>query len=580
MVGRPCRNDRTQQAVNPAPQSDPPPASSVPGQFLQTAPAGSRISHPLDFVPVTARQPPGPGSWRDRPGGNRGTAREYDERQPLSVLTLGRILRQASLGTSRAGKAGECVPDDTPNSPREADGAGLEIEPGKPIRFSGIGEGVVPDPEGSRVLGQTFKAYREASKSLLEGKYAAFRQFAPPHIREPSSAFVLACADGIIVRYDPPDESGPKVRVGRALQPLAEITPAISENVLHFPTDPATYVPPAGGVRLSIKKHDGQTDTVQEVMSMSLMIFASTALPSGTVVPAPGARPLLLVGIPNEFEFHIQGTVEPAGPHGSPRELNQETSFLARSRIALPVGWRAIEVYPLLGSEYWKPEFAPAWAELDILAATAQRNLLEEGFRRLDSRTEARKQWEALLAEFETLLHGPEEPVHQFLKLHPKILSSTYSRCWSKVPFGDRVSDFVFCDAPADYELVEIEAPVRELFRKDGQQRQELTHAIDQTVDWLQYIKDNKGRVEAELGLAGISTTPRTLVVIGRSESLSDENRRKLVTLQERQPRLRILTYDDVLARARADLERLLGPLSMTGHNVEFYFFQGDASRH
>jgi Domain of unknown function (DUF4263) len=137
-----------------------------------------------------------------------------------------------------------------------------------------------------------------------------------------------------------------------------------------------------------------------------------------------------------------------------------------------------------------------------------------------------------------------------------------------------KVSDFVFREPYNDYQLVEIEAPIRKLFRKNGQQREELTHAINQIMDWIQYIANNKQRVEEEFGLVGISTNPRSLVVIGRSSSLTEENRRKLATLQAQQNKLRILTYDDVIAAARANLERLLGPLTLKGENAELYFFK------
>jgi hypothetical protein len=60
------------------------------------------------------------------------------------------------------------------------------------------------------------------------------------------------------------------------------------------------------------------------------------------------------------------------------------------------------------------------------------------------------------------------------------------------------------------------------------------------------------------------------------SDSKPEENRRKLTTLQNDQPKLRILTYDDLLAGARASLERILGPLtlSITGENVKLCFFR------
>jgi hypothetical protein len=236
-----------------------------------------------------------------------------------------------------------------------------------------------------------------------------------------------------------------------------------------------------------------------------------------------------------------------------------------------------IEVYPPLGEEYWKPEYAATWAELDLLAAIAQKNAVASALRGIDSRGALRRYYAELLEQFDSLLRGPEEPVHQFLKHHPELLCPTSERQWSKLPFGNYVSDFVFREPYNDYLLVEIEAPSRQLFRKDGQQREELTHAVNQIADWIQYIADNKHRVEEELGLAGISPNPRALVVIGRSASLTPGDRRKLATLQRQVSRLRILTYDDLAASARANLERILGPLALRGLNVELYFYRGSS---
>lgn len=53
----------------------------------------------------------------------------------------------------------------------------------------------------------------------------------------------------------------------------------------------------------------------------------------------------------------------------------EQQQFVAHSRFQLPVGWLAIEIYPPLGDEYWQAASAPMWAELDILATAAQRNL-------------------------------------------------------------------------------------------------------------------------------------------------------------------------------------------------------------
>lgn len=134
----------------------------------------------------------------------------------------------------------------------------------------------------------------------------------------------------------------------------------------------------------------------------------------------------------------------------------------------------------------------------------------------------------------------------------------------------------MFREPYQDYLLVEIEAPHRELFRKDGHPRHALNHAISQIHDWLGYIQNNKATVENELGLIGISSSPRALVVIGRSTSLTESNQRTLAVLQERHTRLTIMTYDNVLERARAHLERQLGPMSLKTQNLNMYYYRED----
>jgi hypothetical protein len=284
-------------------------------------------------------------------------------------------------------------------------------------------------------------------------------------------------------------------------------------------------------------------------------------------------RPPCLASVTNEIDFQLNGIVEPSDvPLRSIAPGIQQ--FLIYKRITLNVGWQAIEIYPPLGDEYWKPEYAPLWAENDILATIVEKNGIAAALHALDSRGAIRKHYANLLGEFDALLNGPEEPAHQFLKNHPELLCPTFDASWSKLAFGNRFSDFVFREPHNDYLLVEIEAPYRELFRKDGQQREQLTHAIDQITDWVQYISDNRQKVDQELGLTGISTNPRTMVVIGRSEYLSEENRKKIAVLQAQHNKLRILTYDDLIVSARTNLERILGPLSLQGQNADIFYYK------
>jgi hypothetical protein len=446
----------------------------------------------------------------------------------------------------------------------------VRVIPGKPLEFAdeedvSAQEGASEAPK--RSIGAALKAYRNAAGELLNGKYADLAPIAPAHLRERGNIFVAICRDGVFVRYDIPDANEPKTRVAEIDGGIAEIALGFSEQVLHLDVEP--FQPEkAPKINLAVGRPG---EELQPVLSIAVAMFASSKPSSSYREASPPARPAPLVSLTSDLTMELGGELLPA--EEKTRAQSKQQQFVVRARFPLAVGWRAIEMYPLLPDECWQVGSAPLWAELDILAAAAQHNLQEKKYDALDSRAGARAQYAALLEEFKLLLDGPEEPMHQFLRNHPELIAPTSDRFWSKLRFGARVSDFVFREPQNDYELVELEAPVRELFRKDGQQREELTHAINQVADWISYIEDDRKRVEDELGLVGISTNPRSLIVIGRSDSLRPEDRRKLTTLQNQIPKLRIMTYDDLLASARATLERILGPLEFGGPNVSVYFF-------
>jgi hypothetical protein len=355
--------------------------------------------------------------------------------------------------------------------------------------------------------------------------------------------------------------------------PLSEIVPAFSDRIVHYGVAPETLDPEKDGYRTTMSVLDPMGVPKQSYTHATIILAHND--PEKYQQSQPPSRPLPFFSMTNEVEIQLLGAVAP-NEDSTDFDGPAAQQFLARGRGRLAVGWAAIEIYPLLNDESWNETNAPLWAELDILAHAAQRNLQKTALMALDGRGETRKQYAALLSEFEALLTGAEEPVHQFLRQHPELICPSHERMWSKLRFGDRISDFVFREAQSDYILVELEAPIRPLFRRDGQQREELTHAMNQIADWVEYIEDNRTKVEQEMELNGISTSPRTLIVIGRSDSLSDDDRRKLITLQNQHSKLRILTYDDVLAAARAHLERILGPLSMamTGKDAEVFYFK------
>jgi hypothetical protein len=143
---------------------------------------------------------------------------------------------------------------------------------------------------------------------------------------------------------------------------------------------------------------------------------------------------------------------------------------------------------------------------------------------------------------------------------------------WPKLQLGATVTDFVFCDATQDYLLVELERSTLPLFRQDGHPTADLTHAQGQILDWKRYLEDNLQTVQRELGLAGITPNPNGLLVIGRSHTLHPRDRRKLQTMANESPKLRVMTYDDLYENAKAVFENLLGPLWDPGGATQIYY--------
>jgi hypothetical protein len=252
--------------------------------------------------------------------------------------------------------------------------------------------------------------------------------------------------------------------------------------------------------------------------------------------------------------------------------------MVIRTVVDLPVVWSRFEVYPFLNAEQWKPELAWTWAEHDILASALAAQFRENSVQTLDPHAAARRELGALLKRFRDLIDSNpdrEEALQQFLSANPRLLCPMYTGMWPKLALGNRKTDFVFRHGAGDYLLVELEKSAQRLFRKDGQPCEELNHARNQVTDWRRYLEDNLSTVQRELGLTRISVNPQSLIVIGRSSSLTDENRRKLAAMENESPKSKILTYDDIYDSAKTVIENILGPLNDGVGNTRVYYFEG-----
>lgn len=150
-----------------------------------------------------------------------------------------------------------------------------------------------------------------------------------------------------------------------------------------------------------------------------------------------------------------------------------------------------------------------------------------------------------------------EEELQIFLKTNPFILHPS-AECIPKKKLGeDFVTDFVLVatttQGPA-YILVELERASHAILTKDRLLTGPVNHAIKQTRDWDVWLEKNKAYIQNKL--PGFET-PTYLVVIGRGDALTDDEKAYLRSYNREWKNTSLLTYDDVLARFRSTITNL-----------------------
>ena len=427
-----------------------------------------------------------------------------------------------------------------------------------------------PEQEAAvAAISKAIKSYITTTESLSNGTYKHLKDKIPEYLAKPGNLLVAVCTDGIVIRFEKKSQDEHKRVVAVFPQAIAEAATMLSQNLIHIES-PGVPSPLSDsfGVELRLSIHSPSLGTSQDIVESRIWFQAMSIAPQ----PAnpPGAKPYCLLSVRNKLDLEIHGEV---GTDDQLESANQP--FIARSTMRLLAGWECIEVFPGINLDAWNADFAPLWAERDVLGAALISQTKDAQLSNLDPRASARRQYAALLADFKALLDSNpdrEQILQAFLQANPILLCPTHVRMWPKLPLGATITDFVFRDANGEYLLVELERSTLLLFRQDGHATANLTHAQGQIVDWKRYLEDNLQTVQRELGLEGITPNPNGLLVIGRSNSLLPENRRKLQTMTNESPKLRVMTYDDVYENAKAVFENLLGPMWDTGGATQIYY--------
>lgn len=451
----------------------------------------------------------------------------------------------------------------------------LSIIPGKPFEIEEVADPEAtdlsfgsPPSELSEQVAATIKEYLKSSQKLLEGELSHLRTFAPEYLADPGKTLVLHCEDGVVVRYDIPAD-GLEVYAASFPKLLKEVVPLISEQVIHCYADAesAKEAKP-NGPTITLSKRAAGSTTSDQVLRLQVA-FKATINPQNADNSSPPSKPQNFFSVRNSIELHLFGEqlLENSDEQGR--------QFMIRAPLTLPVGWRAIEAFPYPDESRFKPEFGRDWASRDILAAVVTKQAEHTKWQTLDPMSAARRQFGQLFMEYQALLESQpdrEEVLQLYLREHPEILAPTQIQMWPKKKIGPHQTDFVFRTATNEFILVELERPDLPLFVQSGQPSHYLTHAQTQILDWKRYIEDNLDTVQRELGLMGISSNPNGLIVMGRLSSPTDDNRRMLTTIANQWPKLRIVTYDDILSEAKAVVENLLGPIWFESGGTEVHY--------
>lgn len=420
-------------------------------------------------------------------------------------------------------------------------------------------------------VGLTIKNYLDACNNLLEDKFLSVNKLAPLHLSNPGKVLVACCNDGIVIRFDKKGEEKRQIITAWIEESLINIAPMISEGVVFCHSDPNFESEvPTKGIEISLYTADKSGGLAKDLLKCKVG-FDAVILEPGDL-PNPPKKPFCLLSVRNSLEIHLFWEMG-----GNKSSSNYGQKFLVRTPFILPVGWQCIEIFPFFNLDYWKPEFAPSWAENDILSSILAKQTKETEFHNLDPNVEAREKYAIILKNYKELLDSDperEETLQKILKEFPVLLCPAHINKWPKLKLGAKETDFVFQEASGDYVLVELEKSTHRLFRKNGNTTGELNHARGQIQDWKRYIEDNLSTIQRELELINISSSPKCLIVMGRANYLTEDNKRKLTVIENESPKLKIMTYDDVLQNAKTVIENILGPLWETGGTTKIYCLQ------
>ncbi|NMF28833.1 Shedu anti-phage system protein SduA domain-containing protein [Cellulosimicrobium aquatile] len=159
---------------------------------------------------------------------------------------------------------------------------------------------------------------------------------------------------------------------------------------------------------------------------------------------------------------------------------------------------------------------------------------------------------ERLIDEYAGLIdsHRGEGVYQDFLETHPVFLDPLAAEVFNRERLGvELVTDFVIRRHDNRYIVVEIEKPQDRMFTARGDLTAAFTHAVGQVLDFQGWVATNVAYAQKHLPHI---ENPAGLLVMGSRESMEPNNQAKLRRWNTNSRHVEVITFDDLLDRARA----------------------------
>jgi len=400
-----------------------------------------------------------------------------------------------------------------------------------------------------RRLAHFTNAYNVALSALLADK----REILPFHSEPTHHAVIFQASDGYLTTYHPsPVSENPQGVLGQEFSEydLNAICQGFSGHQIHVhvPHLNEAYIPePPKDLPNESLPDEGRSffnpQFLSDVNDLYRTGHPEIPLPAVEVTPV----------------FRLE--------QGIVREISPSRCRLWAPVIDVPtVG--LLRLYSWTHADFWfRPEHLrldPSTAEsvarndlLSLLVIVSASGGLPVSVASHDAPTTAAERLELLCQEFLHLLDasgGNEHEIHRWLNQasHHLFLDPDPARVWSKLPFGDKESDFVVRRTDGTYRLIEIErANLRIFTRSRAEPTAEFNHACQQVRDWQRYVGENLHTVRSEKKLRGIYE-PSGVVIMGRSKDIdTDVAERRWRHIKNRFEH-EVFTYDDLCERVRS----------------------------